>query len=278
MRTYGELDAFLHTRGKPVPRKKVANNTHGERLGDHVIGVRFHDTVVVQLHRDGRYTLNSGGFHTVSTAARIEEFTPTSVRITRHPTTRRWMVTLRPTVGDLPAWASAAPFRDGMDLTPEDGTFTIEPYDTTDEDQHNANLRALVERWLNDFDGYDATKCAQCLMTPVPGSTVEPVGPRKVPAQLRQMVGDQVGSTMHLLDHVVNGEYPRALGFAASAMSGTAVAPDVRSLVLNTAKQDLRKLLYSRLLVGAVAPQHGRLPQDSTAVHVAVESIQRMAA
>lgn len=36
--------------------------------------VRYHNTDVVLIHRDGTYTLNSGGYETVTTKARIVEY------------------------------------------------------------------------------------------------------------------------------------------------------------------------------------------------------------
>ena len=38
--SYDLAARFLHTRGKPVPRKKLANNTYVERRNDSTIAVR----------------------------------------------------------------------------------------------------------------------------------------------------------------------------------------------------------------------------------------------
>lgn len=59
--------------------KKVGNNTYLVRISPETIGVRLHDTIVVRIHSDGTYTLNSGGWRTVTTKARINEFCPVKV-------------------------------------------------------------------------------------------------------------------------------------------------------------------------------------------------------
>lgn len=59
--------------------KKVGNNTYLVRISPDTIGVRLHNTVVVSIHSDGTYTLNSGGWRTVTTKARMNEFCPVRV-------------------------------------------------------------------------------------------------------------------------------------------------------------------------------------------------------
>lgn len=59
--------------------KKVGNNTYLVRISPETIGVRLHDTVVVRIHADGSYTLNSGGWRTVTTKDRINQYSPLRV-------------------------------------------------------------------------------------------------------------------------------------------------------------------------------------------------------
>ena len=58
--------------------KKVGNNTYMIRLGSD-IGIRLHNTVVVTIHPDNTYTLNSGGWQTVTTKDRINQYSPIRV-------------------------------------------------------------------------------------------------------------------------------------------------------------------------------------------------------
>lgn len=45
--------------------------------------VRLHNTNVVYFYADGRIGLNSGGFYSMTTADRMQTFTPWNVRINR---------------------------------------------------------------------------------------------------------------------------------------------------------------------------------------------------
>ena len=59
--------------------KKVGNNTYLVRVSPDAIGVRLHNTVVVTIHSNGTYTLNSGGWRTVTTKDRINAYSPVRV-------------------------------------------------------------------------------------------------------------------------------------------------------------------------------------------------------
>lgn len=65
--SYADADAKLN--GKD--RKRVAVNTEIVRTSDHSIGVSLHGTVVVAFMADGAVALNSGGWRTVTTKARM---------------------------------------------------------------------------------------------------------------------------------------------------------------------------------------------------------------
>ncbi len=65
--TYVKARAFLGGRGS----RKVAHNTYVEGLGEAVVGLRLHRTVVVRLFAGGSVALDSGGYRTVTTKDRI---------------------------------------------------------------------------------------------------------------------------------------------------------------------------------------------------------------
>lgn len=73
---YSEANILL-SRGRNG-RRKVANNTYLHRVDDG-IAVQLHATDVVVIHPDNTYTLNTGGWYTVTTKARINEFSPARV-------------------------------------------------------------------------------------------------------------------------------------------------------------------------------------------------------
>ncbi len=72
--TYTNAVALL-ARGRNG-QKKLGNNTVLHRIDDNTLAVRLHRTDVVKLHSDGTYTLDSGGWRTVTTKARINEYSP----------------------------------------------------------------------------------------------------------------------------------------------------------------------------------------------------------
>lgn len=64
-------------------RKIISNNTILERLSDITIGVRLYQTIVVEIHACGNYTLYSGGYMTPTTKQRINALSPANVHQTR---------------------------------------------------------------------------------------------------------------------------------------------------------------------------------------------------
>lgn len=67
-------------RGRNPNRRKIYNNTTLELLGsgllnDHYIGLRLHDTVIIKYYPD-YMILDSGGWRTVTTKARLNAYVP----------------------------------------------------------------------------------------------------------------------------------------------------------------------------------------------------------
>lgn len=61
---------------------KVANNTRLIRIyGGDAIAIRLWATDVVTYYRDGRIILNSGGYKTVTTKRRMNDWTPPSIML-----------------------------------------------------------------------------------------------------------------------------------------------------------------------------------------------------
>jgi hypothetical protein len=73
--TYSE--AVKMVRGKRnADRRKVGNNTYAEILHDGTVAIKLHNTYVVKINPNGTYTLNSGGWQTVTTKDRINQYSP----------------------------------------------------------------------------------------------------------------------------------------------------------------------------------------------------------
>jgi hypothetical protein len=58
--------------------------TYLYKRDDDTYAVRYHRTDVVLIHRDGTYTLNSGGWQTATTKARINEYSPARLYQSKH--------------------------------------------------------------------------------------------------------------------------------------------------------------------------------------------------
>ena len=82
MLTYDQAMDILRT--ARTPAKKLGNNTYLRRVSDTTIAVVLHTTEVVRIHDDGTYTLNSGGWRTVTTKDRLNAYSPASVSQRNH--------------------------------------------------------------------------------------------------------------------------------------------------------------------------------------------------
>jgi hypothetical protein len=70
-------EAVSIVRGKRnASRRKVGNNTYAEILHDGTVAIKLHNTYVVKINPNGTYTLNSGGWQTVTTKDRINKYSP----------------------------------------------------------------------------------------------------------------------------------------------------------------------------------------------------------
>ena len=73
-------EAVLMVRGKRnANRRKIGNNTYAEILHDNSVGIMLHSTYVVKIHPDNTYTLQTGGWQTLTTKDRINQYSPVRV-------------------------------------------------------------------------------------------------------------------------------------------------------------------------------------------------------
>jgi len=96
--------------GRCSQRRKIANNTYLERREDGTIAVRLHATDILTFSPNGDITLDSGGWHTVTTKARISEFMSTG-----------WSLFQKDFAWYLRNYASGqiVDYRDGITITSE---------------------------------------------------------------------------------------------------------------------------------------------------------------
>jgi hypothetical protein len=76
--THYEATKMVHGKTKRNTRK-VGNNTYAEILPDGSVGIALHGTTVVCIHPDNSATLNTGGWYTITTKDRINQYSPVRV-------------------------------------------------------------------------------------------------------------------------------------------------------------------------------------------------------
>ncbi len=74
--TYASAADYL---GRKIDRPLSGRSTRLQRRDDDTIAVRYHYTDVVTYHADGPTVLYSGGYHTMTTKSRMNEYTQANV-------------------------------------------------------------------------------------------------------------------------------------------------------------------------------------------------------
>lgn len=164
--------------GRCAQSRKVANNTYLERLvgpntvEDNSIGLRLHDTHVIVWYEDGSIVLNSGGWRTVTTKARINEYLGNGYGISQEK--GQWYIVKH---GD---WTKLCIFEDGITFSPEGEITGGKP---VGEEKKALKLRKTVNRYADKFaHAFDSGKvskpgagdCFYCQMREV--KTGKPLG------------------------------------------------------------------------------------------------------
>lgn len=76
---YNDAVQMLLTARSEGAGKPIGNNTRLVRIDANTVAVRLHGTNVVMIHNDGTYTLQAGGWRTVTTKQRINKYSPARV-------------------------------------------------------------------------------------------------------------------------------------------------------------------------------------------------------
>lgn len=75
MKTFSDAREKLGNRES----RKIANNTYLQKRSDGSIAVKLHSTDVVTFHQNGSVVFDSGGWQTVTTKQRMNEFSPVRI-------------------------------------------------------------------------------------------------------------------------------------------------------------------------------------------------------
>src|SRR6266550_4620766 len=81
MSTYFGLDTKLQ--GRCRESRKLANNTYARRRSGQ-IAIELHATDILTFHSDGRIDVNTGGWDTVTTRSRMNDYLPGPWRVGGH--------------------------------------------------------------------------------------------------------------------------------------------------------------------------------------------------
>ena len=76
IQSYADAATYL---GNKTDRPAGKKNTRVRRIDADTIGIVLHNTYVVTYHADGRIVLKTGGWKTVTTKQRINQFSPARV-------------------------------------------------------------------------------------------------------------------------------------------------------------------------------------------------------
>ncbi len=82
MSTYFELDTKLHGRCKES--RKLQNNTYAKRRCSGQIAIQLHATDILAFHLNGQIEVNTGGWDTVTTRSRMNDYLPGPWRVGGH--------------------------------------------------------------------------------------------------------------------------------------------------------------------------------------------------
>jgi len=237
-------------RGRTRDRAKVGNNTYAHRRGDDV-AIQLHATDVATFHPDGTITLDSGGWLTVTTKARMNDALPAPLGI--NSVDGVWEIRA--------GTERVATFFDGITLAPgADGDVIVNRGDgpgdsATDTDKAtkrdvNRYLRGMTaDVWADVMaNARDKGTAGDCLYCQLAVNDVDHVG---------------FGGTDHLRSHLEERYYMATLAYSALAERGYR-EPAVILDHVDMVKRALRRYLYARLLTG---PTSGRRPTAAVSEH-----------
>lgn len=148
---YQTADQWLTGRNRNS--KKLKNNTYLERKADGDIAVRLHSTDIITLHRNCSATLDSGGWRTMTTKDRLNEYgfiISQQEGIWMYHGIQRW------------PYKQSAPvlFKDGMRVGTNNGE-VVAGHPETDEMDSIKKLRERIKKY--------ARLCSDSLPIPHPG-------------------------------------------------------------------------------------------------------------
>lgn len=164
--------------GRPA---RIANNTVRYSRADGATVTRLHNTDIVVQHADGTFTLNSGGYRTMTTKGRINRFSPAEVYSDRGI----WYV--RDPRHDYPV-----PFKDGMRVDASGLPQHVTPAKATAEVRRQRRLRARIKRFCDRVDHLatipepNPGDCWLCMLHDQSGKPMDAADPSHVHSHVQE--------------------------------------------------------------------------------------------
>jgi hypothetical protein len=228
--------------------RKVGNNTYLERRGED-IAVRLHATDVITFHADQLVTYRSGGYESVTTKDRLNNFGPDNIRV--FAVRRVWFVEDRFS-------REQTPFLDGMTFDPENLMASTAQYRTGAESAlaEQKKAEARIDRFVRKLTPARLTEIAQAATQPL-GLNGDCLLCRMEWSQIttdgRKASCLTSGDTSHLKGHIKEDYWHASLICAALAWAG--YKPEfvlgMPSIVNRTVKRYLKSRLISAPKVAA---------------------------
>jgi hypothetical protein len=155
--------------------RKLGNNTYLETRDAETVAVRLHQTDVVTYKANGAVVLNSGGWKTNTTKARINEYSPVGISQEK----RVWYVTK---YEEGSGWQTLGKFVDGLIIEADGSISNVEPITEAGTKADNKKKRQILKyatAYMEAFADGDvpapgAGDCFYCGMSEV--TTGKPLG------------------------------------------------------------------------------------------------------
>jgi hypothetical protein len=213
--------------GRNSERRKVDNNTYLERRQEGKIAIRLHSTDIIIFHPSGDIELNTGGWQTVTTKDRLNEFLP------------GWRVWSNKGVWYVGINGNTFPYADGMILH-EDGTVDGQGEDPSGVAKLKRRIAKFAKEYMEAFvrgevpapSGGDCWYC--CMRTEKVDTVPMGTGFAKVanhPSANGKgaTLGEAFGDVGHLQSHMEEKYYVPSL--LANAIQRFRVSPAAMWLV-----------------------------------------------
>ena len=220
IKNYNDAKEFLEN-GKNKQERSIRNkkSTNIIDVGDGILGLKYHSTIVIEYYPDGNYKLNSGGWRTKTTKDRINEFTPFNV-IQRNNV---WYV-------------NGVPFKDNITIN-KDGS--IENHLTEKDLKKVEKKRNKIKKYVNKF--------AESMPVPIPnnGDCWYCLGMLESNDHLWQHIEEEYFVPSLLLNALKDNGYKYDQIGTMGVFEDTG---DLQFINIDLAKNALRKYLYNKLL------------------------------